>query len=233
MILRGFFKTVVLVLVIVLILIYSVFIYGYSYYEKHVTLRKLLPEKTIALTFDDGPVAETKILLSSLKELGVHATFFVLGNEVEKNTTWLKEIHANGHEIGNHSYTHPHYIGLKSKKSIVNELERTSTLIKQTIGVAPKVFRAPYGESSMYYDRVVRTLGMQPFLWTLSTVDWHENTTVEVLRVRLQNIHQSEIILMHDRVYKDPAKLSVLKENILRLQKEGFRFVTLSELQTN
>ncbi len=230
MIFWSFFKTIVIILLIMLILTYGVFIYGYSYHEKHVTLRKLLPSKTIALTFDDGPVEETKILLNMLHEVEVRATFFVLGNEIEKNPDILRQTYAAGHEIGNHSYTHPHHIGLKSKRYIISELDSTNNIVKKTIGSEPKVFRSPYGESSLYADRVVSTLGMQPILWTLSTVDWNQNTTVDVLRARLQDIHQSEIILMHDRVYKDPAKLQVLKESILRLQKEGFRFVTLSEL---
>lgn len=224
------FKPILLVILILGVLIFGIIVYGYASYQKHISLPIQLPEKTIALTFDDGPVPATNKILDLLKELNVPATFFVLGDEADKHPNILTRIHTDGHAIGNHSYNHPHYIGLRSKDFILSQMEKTNKIIKQTTGKESKLFRSPFGESSFYSDSLATSIGMKSFLWTMSTVDWNPKTTPSILNTRLKDIHASQIILMHDRIYGEEVYLQVLKENIIRLQKEGFRFVTLDQV---
>lgn len=209
----------------------ALYIYAYTYYQKVVILPRALPEKTIALTFDDGPVPETWAVLALLKELHIPATFFVLGNEAEKHPEILRAIHSGGHELGNHSYDHPAYMGLRTRSYVEAQIQKTNQIVAEATGQKMQLFRAPYGESSFYTDILTRKFGMAPVLWTMSPRDWHKKTTAKILDTRLNTVRKSEIILLHDRVYGHPEYLEVLKRQIMRLQQEGFRFVSLSELK--
>lgn len=181
-------------------------------------------EKYVALTFDDGPnPSSTKKILATLKKEKVSATFFILGQQAKAYPTIVKQIYKEGHELGNHSYSHPDLSKL-SDKNIKLELHSTNQYIQSASGHKPTVFRPPYGS----YNSNVTSLNKLPMvLWTVDTLDWQNHSTKNILA----NIHAQKsdqtIILMHD-IHMTSAK--ALPHVIKQLKKENYTFVTASEM---
>jgi peptidoglycan-N-acetylglucosamine deacetylase len=128
--------------------------------------------RKVWLTFDDGPHPErTETVLDVLKAYGISATFFVLGTNVKRfGTAILERMGAEGHSIGNHSYSHPYLTSL-TESEVRDEIKRTEALVGH-LPNAEKVFRPPYGASSQTVDGVVRELNYRRVLWNVDTRDW-------------------------------------------------------------
>ncbi|MBQ7113471.1 MAG: polysaccharide deacetylase family protein [Clostridia bacterium] len=185
-------------------------------------------DKKIALTIDAAwEDDKTEFILETLKKYDIKATFFLCGFWVEKYPDQVKAIHEAGHELGNHTATHPHMSKL-SEKEMIKELEDFEKLMEKTIGERTKIFRAPYGE---YDDRVITTVrkqGYEVLQWDIDTVDWKEERSAKtILDSVLPKLHPGCIILSHNNGYKIKEYLPVLIETAI---KEGYEFVTVSEL---
>jgi peptidoglycan-N-acetylglucosamine deacetylase len=129
--------------------------------------------RKVWLTFDDGPHPErTETVLDVLKAYGISATFFVLGTNVKRfGTAILERMGAEGHSIGNHSYSHPYLTSL-TESEVRDEIKRTEALVGH-LPNAEKVFRPPYGASSRTVDSVVRELDYRKVRWNVDTRDWN------------------------------------------------------------
>src|SRR6266849_6065377 len=127
--------------------------------------------RSVSLTFDDGPSEDTELILDVLKAHHVLATFFMIGRNVERfpQTAW--RIVAGGHEIGNHSYSHPIYL-YRSARETRRQLERTQDVIAATTGVTPKLVRPPCGVRTSAYFRVTGELGLRTVQWDVAGFDW-------------------------------------------------------------
>ena len=180
--------------------------------------------KRVALTFDDGPHPKvTQQILKTLKKYNAKATFFVLGESVEKNPNVLKEVFNAGHEIGNHTYSHPKLTTLTNKQ-IQTQVESTNKAVKSITGNNPTVFRPPYGS----YDKTVSSqLNVPNVLWTVDTLDWKHRDPKKTLQIVKSNVKNGSIILMHD-IHQSTA--DALDSVISTLQKQGYEFVTVSEI---
>lgn len=181
-------------------------------------------DKKIALTFDDGPHPKvTKQILKTLEKYEAKATFFVVGQEVKEHPEILKAVYNAGHEIGNHTFNHEKLTTL-STKEIKQQIQATDSLIKSTIGQRATVFRPPYGS---YDESITDQLSVPNVLWTIDTLDWKHRDpekTVQAVKDRAKN---GSIILMHD-IHQ--ATADALDEVLATLQKQGYEFVTVSEL---
>src|SRR5687768_7889210 len=127
--------------------------------------------KCLALTFDDGPGATTPALLKTLKRAGAKATFFLVGKRVEQRPEIAAQAVAEGHAIGNHTYSHASLPTLLEDE-IVEEIRTTQEIIQQATGQQPTMFRPPYGHTS---DRVLAVADQNELaqvLWTGTTLDW-------------------------------------------------------------
>lgn len=196
---------------------------GNRTYNKGVAVAKG-QSKRIALTFDDGPNEKvTPQILAVLKKYDVKATFFMVGKNVSKNESIVKQIYGDGHEIGNHTWNHPKLINL-SNASVKNEVDNTSYAIYKAIGQNPTVFRPPYGATS---DQVRSVISMPTILWSLDTLDWKHRDAVKILSYVKASVKDGSIILMHD-IHQSTA--NGLENVILYLQKQGYEFVTVSEI---
>ncbi len=195
-------------------------------------------EKKVALTFDDGPYGEpTKQILAILKKEQVHATFFVMGENVEKYPDIAKEIVDDGNVIANHSYDHPKNMTSEPTKKFDSELILTENAIYTATNKLPDLFRAPYGKTSA---PLLKKLHNEKYLlvpWTLDTLDWNfpkSPASVIVKRVESE-VRSNDIILMHDG--RD-TKIGYPRDNIVEalpivienLKKEGYTFVTVDQL---
>lgn len=191
------------------------------------------PDKIIALTFDDGPDKKyTPQVLDLLKECEVKATFFVVGTQLRKYPEILERIHEEGHDIGNHSWSHADFKKL-SINQMKQEMRKVNDLIEEIIGEETRLFRAPYGSVSNTVTKTVEEAGFELIHWTVDTRDW-AGTSVDNIMENVQSQSESGgIILMHSFGGKNGDlnnMLAALPEIINYLREQGYHFVTVSEL---
>lgn len=181
-------------------------------------------EKRIALTFDDGPHPKvTKQILKTLEKYKAKATFFVIGQEVKKYPEIMKEVYDAGHEIGNHTYNHEKLTTL-SQKEVKHQIQSTDEIIKSVIGKNATVFRPPYGS---YDETIIKQLKVPSVMWTIDTLDWKHRDPEKTALAIEEQVNNGSIILMHD-IHQ--ATADALETILEELQKQGYTFVTVSEL---
>ncbi len=187
-------------------------------------------EQKIALTFDDGPHKRyTAEILDILREYGIPATFFVVGSNVVENPELVCRALREGHEIGNHTYTHPHLTNLKAEE-LFQEMVATEELLLSLAEYRTKLFRPPEGYYSQTVSATMEQLNYIPVLWTVDTVDWRSPPAKDIASTVLQNTRAGVIILCHDYVSGKSNTPAALRLFIPELLKQGYRFVTVSEL---
>ncbi|MBP2635618.1 MAG: polysaccharide deacetylase family sporulation protein PdaB [Firmicutes bacterium] len=164
-------------------------------------------QKVVYLTFDDGPEPEnTPAVLDILKQNGIKATFFVVGNQIEKYPEILRRIYHEGHAIGNHSYNHVYRELYQSPNSYFSQLRQTDEVIKKIIGVRPRISRAPGGSAGSFtkdYWETLKKLGYTEVGWNVSSGDASSakaNAIVNNIVAQMENKHlwSHATLLMHD-----------------------------------
>ena len=178
----------------------------------------------IALTFDDGPSAAwTPALLDGLKERGVKATFFLIGENADKNPEIVKRMAEEGHLIGNHHVE----LTKVSENEARLELADTSAVIVRITGKEPEYMRPPFGA---WQRKLEQEIQMLPVLWTIDPLDWTTENQDEIVNKVVTEAEENDIILLHD-CYKSSIEAGLRIVDIL--QEEGFVFVTVDELLLN
>ncbi len=199
-----------------------------------VSHRPELTEKLIAVTFDDGPSRQTPAILDVLAEHNALATFFVLGERVEGKEDVLGRIMAEGHEVGNHTYSHPHALNLDD-----GELEHDIGRCQRVLAAAePVVMRPPYGEDPVRTARLAARRGLPTTaLWSIDPKDFLERDPAAIARVMETEAAPGAIIDLHDgwpRVTSTERDrtptIEALRLALPRLAEAGYRFVTVSQL---
>jgi peptidoglycan/xylan/chitin deacetylase (PgdA/CDA1 family) len=182
----------------------------------------------IAMTFDDGPHAtNTAKLLDMAAKRHIKLTFFVLGECIEQNPTVLQREVAEGHEIGNHSWSHPNLAKL-SDQAVRSQLQRTEDIIVKTAGVKPKLMRPPYGELTKRQRSLVNhDFGYKVILWDVDPLDWKRPGPSVVASRIIAGARSGSIILSHDI---HPPTIEAMPQVLDALLAKGFKFVTVSEL---
>ena len=185
--------------------------------------------KVIALTFDDGPGPYTAHLLDILDQYGAKATFFLIGSKVSGQASIVRSIQARGHQLGNHSWSHPELPKLPVDQ-IAGEVDRTNEAIRQATGVTPAILRPPYGAVNGAVLEQLRLRGMSSILWSVDTRDWADRNSDIVCSRAVAGARPGAVILMHDihqtSVNAVPCILSALKQ-------QGYSFVTVQGLLGN
>jgi peptidoglycan/xylan/chitin deacetylase (PgdA/CDA1 family) len=182
----------------------------------------------LAITFDDGPHPKnTPRLLDLLKERGVKATFYVIGQNVVQYPDIARRIVEEGHEIGNHSYTHPALPKL-SPARFAEEITKSNDAIQQATGVLPTTMRPPYGAiNAAITKRLNEEFQLPVILWSVDPLDWKIRKASHVSNHILQNSNAGAIVLAHDI---HPSTIDAMPAAIDGLLAKGFQFVTVSEL---
>lgn len=187
---------------------------------------QIVPAKpVIALTFDDGPNSlYTPQVLDSLYEQQVPATFFLVGKRFSKNEPLLKEMVFSGHEIGNHTFSHPDLTTL-NQQQIQQEFLQTEEELKNILpNYQIKYVRPPYGRYTEAEENAIET----PFiLWTIDSGDWKNPNAEEIYITVVGNIRNGDIIVFHDN---NAETVKALKMIIPELKARGFQFVTVKDL---
>jgi chitin deacetylase len=187
--------------------------------------------KLIALTFDDGPWPQTTSkVLEVLKKQNVKATFFVVGKQVEKHPQLVKQAVAEGHAIGNHSWSHQyhHY----SSSAAAHELDKTAALVHKLTGVKTSLFRPPAG---ILNNGLVASAHQKQYavvMWSVDSKDWRSGRTTKQALVDnlLKEAKSGGIVLLHDGGGDRSKTIEALPQLITQLKKHGYTFVTVPEL---
>lgn len=157
-----------------------------------------LANNEIALTFDDGPdPLYTPVVLDALAALNVKATFFLVGSQVEKYPELAKSIFEQGHSIGNHSWSHSLLL-FQSQRRIKHEIEKTQSVIKKITGVAPTLYRAPWGLYGSWSEKIFEEQNLKPILWSQTLKDWLPSSQVQLKKRFKKGLRGRAVYLMHD-----------------------------------
>jgi len=181
----------------------------------------------IALTFDDGPHPTlTPILLDILARNNARATFYVVGSRVTNHPEIVGRMSKEGHEIGNHTYSHPDLRSL-SARQIQSELDKTENAVIQAAGIAPYSTRPPYGGLNRKVINAIPSKARPIVLWTVDPLDWKKPGVNEVARRLLKDAKPGAILLCHD-IHEDTV--NAMKIVIPQLIQKGYKLVTVSQL---
>jgi peptidoglycan-N-acetylglucosamine deacetylase len=187
----------------------------------------------IALTFDDGPGESTSELLEILARYRAPATFFQIGANVRRLPGVAQEVAAAGHEIGNHSDTHP-LLSLKSAGFIDRELATAQESIEHATGRRPRYFRAPYGVRWFGLRQAQQRLGLSGVMWSSIALDWKRQTPTVVSRL-IDGAAPGAILCLHDgRILQRRPDIGVtlqaVRELLPKLMEQGFRFEKVTDI---
>lgn len=198
--------------------------------KDNVYVHKNTEEKLVALTLDDGPhEVKTEKILAVLDKYKVKATFFVIGQNAEKNPQLVKKAAELGHEIGNHTYDHKSIYKL-SGEILCEDVEKCSNVIKGITGKKPKLFRPPEGFMNDTIASAVAENGYDVILWKVDTYDWKGKSAAEIASNVIRSVKSGDIILMHDYIWRQSHTAEALDIIIPQLLERGYKFVTVSEL---
>lgn len=155
------------------------------------------------LTFDDGPSEWTPAILDILAEHEVRATFFVVGQAMIGRSHIVKRIHAEGHELGNHTFTHPvitRWLTEMDDHDVTMELAATQELVELATGVAPKVWRAPCFRTDYRVNAIAESLGLEHVDATLIPNDWNATDPAKLAETVLSHLEMGSIVSLHDGI---------------------------------
>ena len=184
-------------------------------------------EKKIAISFDAcWGASYTPDILKILRDHDLKTTFFLTGFWVEKYPEIVQEIAEEGHEIGNHTYSHPH-LNTLSEEQIGEELEKVNKMIFELTGQKPNLFRPPFGEYSNKVISVAEKAGYCPIQWSIDSLDWKELGKEPMVERVTANLHPGAIVLFHNNAR---YTVEALPEIIAYVEEKGYTIVPISKL---
>jgi len=198
-----------------------------NYHVKTYCGNPLETEKKIALTFDDGPHEMTLLVLELLKKYNVKATFFCIGKNIELHPEILKKVIAEGHTVGNHTYSHSPFFDFYRKNKVIAEIKRTDDLITSVSGEKPVLFRPPYGVTNPSIRRALAVTNHKTIGWNIRSLDGISEKGNFLLNRIIKRIKPGGIVLLHDTSLQT---VNVLEQLLSFLKKNNYAVVPLEEL---
>lgn len=189
--------------------------------------RSFTSERKIAITFDDGPTLITPEVLDILKKNNIKATFFCIGQEIEKYPKIFDRIIAEGHIIGNHSFTHSKKIGFFSKEKMTEEIASTDISIAKFLGKKTNYYRPPFGVTNPNLAKALKLSKHYVIGWNVRSLDTKIKSEEKILKRIKSKISPGSIILLHDTSLKS---VRVLEQLLVFLQENNYEAVTVEEL---
>jgi peptidoglycan-N-acetylglucosamine deacetylase len=229
----GVFYHIPVYLYIMVGLLYAGILFYGSYYVRSNFFMKVLCRaetgaQQIALSFDDGPAQEnTAAILEVLWLHKVPAAFFCIGKNIAGNESLLKRIAAEGHIIGNHSFSHHFWFDLFSTKKMLHDVEMMNETVKRTTGIEPRLFRPPYGVTTPNMRNVMQQGGYTAIGWNVRSLDTVIKENQKLFQKLISQLQPGAIVLLHDT---SKVTLSVLPQFIAAARSKGYEFVRLDKL---
>ncbi|WP_329002161.1 polysaccharide deacetylase family protein [Kribbella sp. NBC_00709] len=187
-----------------------------------------LPTKYVVLTFDDGPDVEyTPKVLEILARYDAKATFFEVGQNVQKHPELTKRIHDAGHSVENHTWTHADLRKLGAA-AFRQQVASTDQVIRAQIGSTPACLRPPYGGVNAAVRQQAKAMGKDLVVWTVDSRDWTKPGTKAIVQRVLKNVHSGSVILMHDGGGNRSETVAALPTILKTLKAQGYGFRTLT-----
>jgi len=184
-------------------------------------------DKVVALSFDATWGTDlTDEILQILRQNGVRTTFFLAGQWIDKYPDYVVKIAAHGHEVGNHSLTHPHMNTL-SAEGVIKEIERTGEMIRDLVGEQPLIFRPPFGEYNNTVIEAASSIGYVTVQWSVDSLDWKNLTSQQIYSRVMSQIKPGDIVLFHNAA---PGTPDAIRRIIPDLISSGYTIVPVSEL---
>jgi peptidoglycan-N-acetylglucosamine deacetylase len=189
-------------------------------------------ERKLALTFDDGPSGLTEMLLDLLKELGVKATFFWLGQNLKEFNAIARRACAEGHTFGNHSYDHTDFSKIRTDEVLREQIIKTQLIYRDTLGIEPSLVRPPFGKVTDELIETLKGMGMKIVFWSVDTGDWIEgnNSAGRIANRVVSMLHEEAIILMHDGGSARSRTIKAVRSIVTSCNVRGYEFVTVHDL---
>jgi peptidoglycan/xylan/chitin deacetylase (PgdA/CDA1 family) len=195
--------------------------------------RSPISRRCVALTFDDGPDARsTPALLALLREAGIKAAFFCIGNRVAADPALAAQIAGGGHLVENHTYTHSNATNVFSVARLQKEMTQTQTIINQSTGMAPRFFRPPMGLSNPRVFRAACSLGLQVVGWSARGLDTKISEPERIVARIEKRLTPGAIILLHDGNIPAERLVVTVKMLLERLRALGYEVVRLDQMLT-
>ncbi len=211
-----------------LITLFGSFFVGWDYHLTSLHSNKKSSGNWVSITFDDGPNPEfTPRVLKLLKKHDVKATFFCIGQHIENHPDILKQILADGHSVGNHTYSHSKSFGFFGFEKVKAELQQTKSTVKKLTGLKMNLFRPAFGVTNPQIEKAVKTLGLQSIGWSVRSLDTTPRPENSVLDRITSKVSKGDIILLHDTSEKT---IAVLERLLVFLQEKNLQSVTVERL---
>ncbi len=206
---------------------YGVLTIKANYFIKGYHAQPSKTTKQVAITFDDGPHENTTVILDLLQRYQAKASFFCIGKQIKEHPLVLQRTLAEGHVIGNHTYTHSTVISLYSASSFANEIKQTDQLIQQITGQSPLLFRPPYGVTNPTIARAIQHTGHSVIGWNRRSFDTVIPSATLITKKITKHLQSGDVILLHDT---KPITATVLEQLLLFLQENHYETVTVDQL---
>jgi peptidoglycan-N-acetylglucosamine deacetylase len=186
------------------------------------------PEKKIAITFDDGPLElYTPVILDILRKEQVPAAFFCIGSRIGGNEMLLRRIDAEGHVIGNHSFSHHFWFDMFGPGKMLAELQQMDETVEQVTGKRPRLFRPPYGVTNPNLAKAIRRGSYIPVGWNIRSLDTVAKDKEELLGRIKKGVRPGAVLLLHDSM---EITAQVLPELIRFLKQEGYSIERIDKM---
>ena len=188
-------------------------------------------QKAVAITFDDGPnPIYTPQVLEIFANVEGKATFFMIGEQMEKNPEVVKEVAEQGHEIGNHTFSHPKLSELTPADCLA-EMERNEQIIRELTGQSPVVFRPPYLDYNHDTISIVESKGYSMIgALNLEAQDWEQPGVEHILSASRKSVRNGSILIFHDGYGDRSQTIQAVKKLVSELKSQGYQLLTVSEL---
>lgn len=184
----------------------------------------------IALTFDDGPHGNTEAILKVLEKFQAKATFFVTGTNSENLPDVVKKIKEAGHQIGNHTYSHSGKFPIFSTNDMIEEIAKTSIIIKKLTGTKPTIFRPPFGITNPRIAKATKKINLEVVGWSVRSLDTVIKNPEKIIRRIKRQTKPGSIILMHDYT---THSVFVLEQILKYFSEQNYSFRTIDDLPLN
>lgn len=205
------------------VVIWGSFDIGLGYFVNSTT-HKRTKIKEVALTFDDGPTEFTPKFLDLLKENHIQATFFCIGKQIEKYPETFQRIIAEGHTVGNHTYSHSNQTGFLSASKMVGEIEKCDQVMLKTGNLSPRLYRPPFGVTNPNIAKAIKQTGKKSIGWNVRSLDTVTEDENRIYRKVTKALKPGSIILLHDTSEKT---YNVLVNLLVFLKREQYSTFTI------